>query len=155
MIFLLCVLSYLLIAFTNAWMIPDFAAADRVFPVFVGAVSIVGATVLLVQMMFSSEAHPLFSDSEADPDSANQYGLWPTLAWFALLLGLTSLLGFILALCLFLVSFLRLRADKSWAFSIIYTVAALALMCTMAMLLNRDFPPGVLQHYFTLPWPLS
>ena len=39
-------------------------------------------------------------------------GLWPTLAWFVSLLVLTALFGFIIALMLFFLAFLTLRARK-------------------------------------------
>jgi len=81
--------------------------------------------------------------------------LWSTLAWFAGLLVLTSLFGFILALALFLFSFMKLRAGLSSAMAAGYTAAGLAFMCFMAWLLNRDFPPGLLQGYVDLPWPLG
>ena len=29
----------------------------------------------------------------------------------------------------------------------------IGFMCFMAWVLNRDFPPGLLQSWFTLPWP--
>ncbi len=39
-------------------------------------------------------------------------GLWPTLAWFVSLLVLTALFGFIIALMLFFLAFLTLRARE-------------------------------------------
>jgi len=155
LIFLLAVLAYLVIAWINAWLIPDYSSADRVFPVFVGSVAIVGAVILVIQMMFAPETHSLFCDAEQSADSAGHYGLWGTLAWFAGLLALTSLAGFILALAVFLFTFLRIRATKSVQFSLLYTVVGIAFMCSMAALLNRDFPPGLLQQTLELPWPLS
>lgn len=155
MIFLLCVLAYLLIAFTNASMIPDFASADRVFPRFVASVSIIGAVILLVQMMWSRESHPLFSDREASEEARDEHGLWSTMSWFAALLVLTSLVGFILALAVFLFAFLKIRAGKSLRYSTLYMIAGIIFICAMAYLLNRDFPPGLLQHSLTLPWPLT
>ena len=155
LIFLMALLAYLLIAFVNAAMIPDYSSADRVFPMFVAGVSIVGATILLIQMMFVPETHGLFSDAEQNKDGKNQYGLWSTLSWFAALLLLTSLVGFILALAVFLFTFLHFRAGKSVKFSFIYMLVGVVFMCAMAMLLNRDFPPGLLQHYVELPWPLT
>jgi len=155
MIFLLCVLAYLVAAFWNASLIPDHSSADRVFPVFVATVSIIGAVILVIQMMLKDETHALFSDREAMGDEDNQYGLWPTIAWFGGLLLLTSLVGFILALAVFLVSFIRFRAGKSWAYAFGYGAFGIAFMCGMAWLLNRDFPPGLLQEVFTLPWPFT
>lgn len=155
LIFLLAVLGYLVIAFTNAAMIPDYAAADRVFPRFVSGVAIVCCVILLVQMMLRDETHALFADREMDNSENNSHGLWGTLAWFAGLLILTSLIGFILSLAIFLFAFIRIRAGKSWGFAALYTVAGILFMCTMAGLLNRDFPPGLLQSYVDLPWPLT
>lgn len=153
LIFLLAVLAYLLVAYTNAAMIPDYAKADRVFPTFVAGVSIVACVVLLIQMMLRPETHPLFADREAEEDS--RHGLWSTLAWFAGLLILTSLVGFILALTVFLLLFIRLRAGRSWGFAAAYTAVGIAFICFMAGLLNRDFPAGLLQSYVDLPWPLT
>ena len=155
LIFLLAVLAYLITAFVNAWLIPDFSSADKVFPLFVAGVAIVGATILLVQMMLMPEEHGLFADGEVSKEMQNQHGLWSTLAWFAGLLALTSVVGFILALSVFLFTFLLFRAGQTWRFSALYTVAGIVFMCTMGWLLNRDFPPGLLQRAIDLPWPLT
>ena len=155
MVFLLGVLAYLLTAFGNAWLIPDYSSADKVFPLFVGGVAIVGASILLIQMMFVTESHSLFSDGELSTEAQDQHGLWSTLAWFAGLLALTSLIGFILALSIFLFTFLLFRAGQTIRFSALYTLAGIAFMCAMAALLNRDFPPGLLQGVVDLPWPLT
>ena len=155
LVFLLVVLGYLGIAFTNAAMIPDYAAADRVFPRFVSAVAILACFVLLVQMMLRPETHALFADREFGNGERNAHGLWSTLAWFAGLLILTALFGFILALAIFLFCFIRFRAGRGAGFALLYTIAGIAFMCAMAGLLNRDFPAGLLQSYVDLPWPLT
>ncbi|MEL6609934.1 MAG: tripartite tricarboxylate transporter permease [Pseudomonadota bacterium] len=155
LIFLLVVLGYLTVAFVNAAMIPDYAATDRVFPRFVAGVSILGAVVLLVQMILRDETAPLFADREVADAPGNAHGLWATLASFGGLLVLTALLGFILALALFLFAFISYRSGKGPVFATVYTVAGIAFMCAMAWLLNRDFPPGLLQSYVDLPWPLT
>ncbi|MEM1236383.1 MAG: tripartite tricarboxylate transporter permease [Pseudomonadota bacterium] len=155
LVFLLAVLAYLIIAFVNASMIPDYAAADRVFPRFVAGVSIVGGLIVLVQMMLKSETSPIFADREVAEAGENAHGLWATLAWFGGLLVLTSLLGFILALAIFLFTFIHYRSGKSLGFAALYTAVGIGFMCTMAGLLNRDFPPGLLQSFVELPWPLT
>ncbi|MEO0487416.1 MAG: tripartite tricarboxylate transporter permease [Pseudomonadota bacterium] len=155
LIFLLVVLGYLVVAFVNASMIPDYAAADRVFPRFVAGVSIAGALILVVQMMLRDETAPLFADREVAEADSNAHGLWPTLAWFGGLLVLTSLMGFILALAIFLFAFIHYRSGKSLGFAALYTAVGIAFMCLMAGLLNRDFPPGLLQEFVELPWPLT
>ena len=155
MVFLLAVLAYLVVAFTDASMIPDYAAADRVLPRFVDGAAILGTLVLLVQMMLSHEAHPLFADREAGEQEKSGRGLWETLAWFVGLLVLTSLTGFIIALTLFLLAFFRRRAGRGWAGTALPTAAGISFICLLAGILNRDFPPGLLQEFARLPWPLT
>lgn len=155
LVFLLFIFAYLLTAFINASLIPDYSSADRVFPQFVGFVSLVGCLILFLQMRLKPETDAIFADREAGNSENNRHGLWNTLAWFAGLLILTSLVGFILALSVFLVAFLHYRAGRSWGFSALYGAAGIAFMLTMAWLLNRDFPPGLLQSAVDLPWPFK
>ena len=75
------------------------------------------------------------------------------LAWFAGLLALASVLGFILALAIFLVAFFRVRARLGWPRTVIFSALGIAFMLGMASVLNRDFPPGLLQSLVELPWP--
>ncbi len=154
-IFLLAVTAYIAYAFYDAASIPSFSR-DRVFPMFVAGVCLVGCVALIVRMMLKPETDTIFADREREGDDAEStYGLWVTLAWFAGLLVLTSLLGFILALGLFLFTFMKFRAGLNAALAATYAGAGLAFMCFMAWLLNRDFPPGLLQEYADLPWPLG
>jgi TctA family transporter len=154
-VFMLAVTAYIAYAFYDAASIPSYSR-DRVFPMFVAGVCLVGCAALIIRMMLKPETDTIFADREREGEDADaSYGLWATLAWFAGLLVLTSLLGFILALALFLFSFMKLRARLSTALAAAYTVAGIVFMCSMAWLLNRDFPPGLLQEYVDLPWPLS
>ncbi|MEM9229206.1 MAG: tripartite tricarboxylate transporter permease [Pseudomonadota bacterium] len=154
-LFLIALTAYIAYAFYDAASIPSYSR-DRVFPMFVSSVCLVGCAALIIRMMLRPETDTIFADREVSGEDAGAaYGLWPTLAWFVGLLVLTSLLGFILALALFLFAFMRLRAGVSAGVAALYTVAGIAFMCVMAGLLNRDFPPGLLQEYVALPWPLT
>lgn len=154
--FLLAVIGFIAFALYNTATIPDYAAVDRVFPVFVASVTLLSALILLAQSMWVPESHVLFADREKSVEAdENVYTLWSTLAWFAMLLGLTALLGFVLALVIFLLSFMKIRAGLSWFVTVMYAFAGIAFICFLAFLLNRDFPPGLLQSVAELPWPLS
>lgn len=154
-IFLLLITGYIAYAFFDAASIASFSR-DRVFPMFVAGTCLVGCAALVIHMMLKPETDTIFADRELKGEDADAtHGLWPTLAWFAGLLVLTSLLGFILALAVFLFSFMKLRANMSAFFAAIYTAVGIAFMSAMAWLLNRDFPPGLLQEYTNLPWPFS
>ena len=106
-------------------------------------------------MMRRPEGDSIFADKEIAGDDADApYGLWSTLAWFVALIAATWLVGFILALIGFLISFFRIRAGAGWGQTLLLTGVGIGFMCLMAGALNRDFPPGLLQHYTNLPWPL-
>jgi len=156
LIFLLCIIGFVLFALFDAATIPSYALVDAVFPLFVAIVSLICGLVLLVQMRLKPETDPLFADREQhDSEGENKFGLWPTLAWFAGLLVLTSLMGFILALGIFLISFFAIRAGQSALRTLVLSAAGIGFMCFMAWLLNRDFPPGLLQSAYSLSWPLT
>ena len=155
MVFLLCVTAFIGYALFDAGSIPDYSR-DRVFPMFVASVCLVGCTVMIARMILAPETDMIFADSERSAEAGQaRYSLWSTLAWFAALLVATSLFGFIIALALFLFSFMRIRANMSAVFAAIYALAGIAFICTMAWALNRDFPPGLLQAYANLPWPFT
>ncbi len=155
LVFLLVLMSFIAFALYNTASIPDYARTDRIFPVFIASICLVATIILLIQMMFAAETHSLFADREnSGDDKTASYSLWPTLAWFAFLLILTSVTGFIIALAIFLTSFLRIRAGIGWLQTMLYVAAGIAFMVFMAWTLGRDFPPGILQSYTNLPWPL-
>jgi len=132
------------------------SAVDRVFPMFVGGVSIVATSLVLVQMIRRPESDTIFADKETSGEEGEApHGLWGTLAWFAGLLLLTTLVGFIIALAVFLVVFFRFRAGEGWTRVLVLSGLGIAFMCFMARVLNRDFPPGLLQGTVALPWPFT
>ncbi|MBV7407413.1 tripartite tricarboxylate transporter permease [Maritimibacter sp. DP1N21-5] len=155
-IFLFVIMAYVVVALINASLIPNYNMTDKIVPLLIGGITLVALLILLGQMIRRPETDAIFADKESSGEDADApYGLWGTLAWFSGLIAATYVLGFILALALFLVTFLRVRAQAAWPKTFILTAAGLALMCVMAGALNRDFPPGLLQDAIDLPWPLN
>jgi len=156
MTFLLVMIGFVCFALYNTATIPDYAFVDAIFPVTIATATLVCGLVLLVQMRLRPEQDALFADREAGTERAdNRFALWPTLSWFAGLLVATALVGFILALAGFLLAFFRRRAGLGWGRSLLLSGIGILFMCFMAWLLNRDFPPGLLQEFFVLPWPFT
>ncbi len=156
LVFLLVIAGYMTVALINANMIPDYNMTDKVIPLVIGCFSLVCCAVLLVQMMRRPEGDSIFADKEvAGEDADAPFGLWSTLAWFASLIVATWFVGFILALIGFLITFFRVRAGAGWGKTLLLSAGGIGLMCLMAGLLNRDFPPGLLQGAVDLPWPLK
>ncbi len=90
----------------------------------------------------------------AEYQPLGQQGLWEGLIWIVGLSILSALFGFVIAIGLFFTGFMRRVAEQSWSKTILLTVIALALMLTLGKALNLDFPPGLLQSFYDLPWPL-
>lgn len=153
LIFLLLVIGYLATSLVDALLIDQ--TTDMIFPATISFVSLLACLGLLLRMIRAPGTDPIFADREAHGEDASApHGLWSTLGWFGLLLGLSALFGFILALVIFLLTFLRVRAGLTWMKVGAFAAAGIAFMCAMAWMLNRDFPPGLLQAYVDLPWPL-
>lgn len=154
LIFLLAVTAYLMIAWVNAMTIN--LTSDKIFPITISSISLVCCLLLLIRMMRAPETDGIFADRESGGEDADAaHGLWGTLVWFAGLLVLSALLGFILALGLFLAAFLRIRAGLGRAPVAFMSACGIGFIVAMAWILNRNFPPGLLQEYVKLPWPFT
>lgn len=154
LVFLLAVTAYVLVTFWDAMSIRQ--TTDMIFPATIAFVTGIACLILLVRMIAKPESDAVFADREAAGEDADApHGLWETLGWFAGLLVLSSLVGFILALGVFLVAFLRIRAGLGWTRALVLSGLGIGFMLVMAAVLNRDFPPGLLQDYMRLPWPLT
>jgi len=153
LIFLLFVTGYLTVAFIDAVRISFMG--DKIFPVTISSIALIGCLALLIRMMLSPEGDPVFADLERGEDGRTPHGLWATLAWFAGLLLATSLIGFVLALSGFFLAFLRVRAGCSWPRTLILSAAGIGLILFLGGILGRDYPPGFLQDVVRLPWPFT
>ena len=154
LVFLAAVTAYAAIATADAAGVSRFG--DKVFPLTVGIVTLLGCLALFARMMLKPETDDVFIDLEAGGDDGEApHSLWGTLAWFFGLLALTGLFGFVIALGLFFVGFFRVRAGLTWAKAVLFAAIGIGFILFFADLLNRDFPPGLLQSYFDLPWPFT
>lgn len=153
-IFLLCITAYIAVSVWDASTITRFG--DKIFPLVVGIVTLAGCFALLIRMRLSPETDEAFIDLEAGgSDAEAPQGLWWTLSWFLGLLVMTFIFGLVIALCLFLLLFFRIRGGLSWVASTLYMAGGVAFILFLAGVLGRDFPPGLLQAYFDLPWPFT
>jgi TctA family transporter len=154
LMFLLTVIVFTGWFMIEMYTIPDYAWVDAVFPVVISTFTFACLLGLLILMALKPENDLIFADRELEIDNS-QHSFWRTLGWFAGLLILTSLTGFIIALSVFLLCFFLIRARESLSKSLIYSISGLGFMLFMGWLLNRDFPPGLLQEFVNLPWPLT
>ena len=152
-IFLGAVTLYLLVSVIDAWGLGRLQ--DKVFPLTIGIVTLIGAGALLLRMAMKPADDDVFIDLEKGGDGDAPKGLWSTISWFVMLVVLTFLTGYIIALVAFLIAFFRRRGGFGWKTTLLSTAIGLAFILGLAAILGRDFPPGYLQGLVDLPWPLT
>lgn len=127
-----------------------------VFPLGVAVVGLLFGLMLLVHLWRGHDDHPAFYDYEIVGDHVGKQGngwFWVGPAWLGALVVVTALVGFYLAMILFLVAFLRIRAKASWLRTLELTAAAGGFILGLAYMLSLNFPYGWLQNHYDLPWP--
>lgn len=155
LIFAGSIAAFLVLSIINVWPIPAFI--DKVFPLAVAMISLPAALIVIYQLVTKPMQHAVHWDDDVVGTEAaeeDQLSMWQALSWLVGLLACTALVGFLIAVTVFCLAFLRIRARASWALTMILSGSAVAIILALAHLLHRDFPPGVLQAYVDLPWPL-
>ncbi|MGQ7847006.1 tripartite tricarboxylate transporter permease [Granulosicoccus sp. 3-233] len=129
-----------------------------VFPFYTSVLMVAFMGYMVMMLLNGAPGHSAHFDQEV---AARARGaddgttVWPSVGWFVFLFGMTALFGFILSITVFIMTFLMVRTSLGVSRSVIYTVLCIAFMCTLGHFLTLDFPPGLLQHYTDMPWPLK
>lgn len=143
-----------------------YAVIDTIKLSFLGAVFPLSTSVLMVVFSLwlvwtqwsGKPGHSSHYDQEVAAHASGASDgttLWPSLRWFIFLFGMTALIGFMLSVTIFIMSFLLARTQLGWLKSIFYTSCCIGFMVFLGHFLVLDFPAGVLQHYVAMPWPLK
>ncbi len=129
-----------------------------VFPTATAGVDVAFSLLFLVWRIATGPAgHPSHYDQEVAAHvtgAADGTSQWPSIGWFVLLFGLAALIGFILAIAIFIPAFLLSRTQIGVVRTVIYAAACIGFMVFLGHMLTLDFPAGLLQKYVELPWPL-
>jgi putative tricarboxylic transport membrane protein len=129
-----------------------------VFPLSTALLMLLATTYVIWKLIKGQPGHGTHYDQELEARIKGQHdgsSVWPSLGWFALLFGAVALVGFILALVVFITSYLLIRTQMGWLRSLIYTALCVTFMVTLGHYLTLNFPAGLLQHMVELPWPLK
>jgi putative tricarboxylic transport membrane protein len=129
-----------------------------VFPTATSALMLCFTAFVLWKQLRAEPGHSTHHDQELAAKLKGEHdgkSVWPSLAWFAFLFGLTTLVGFILSLAIFIVSFLVTRTSLGWLRSWVYAAVCIGFMAGIGHYMTLDFPSGLLQSMVELPWPLK
>ena len=135
----------------------DLMFLSRIFPTTVGTIAIVCTAALFYQMLRKTDGpNPARYDEELigepDPEKSSPES---QLLWFIAIMAIAYVVGFFLAIGIFIAAFLKLRTRLSLLKIAVMAGAGLAVLAIMGHVLHLDYPRGLLQYWFHLPWPLS
>jgi putative tricarboxylic transport membrane protein len=121
----------------------------------VGVVGLILCAFLAYDLMVRKQRNGAWFDLEhaAEYRELGQWSLWAGMLWVVALSVLTAIMGFVLAIVIFFLAFLRCIAGKSWISTLFMTACAIAAMLVLGKVLNLDFPGGLLQNHMELAWP--
>lgn len=129
-----------------------------VFPLATSALMLMFTVIIVWKQLRAAPGHSTHYDQEVAAKIKGEHdgkSVWPSVMWFAFLFGLTTLVGFILSLAVFIITFLMARTSLGWPRSLLYAAVCIAFMSTVGHFMTLDFPSGLLQRMVELPWPLK
>ncbi len=119
-----------------------------------GLIGITACLAVVVPLVMRRATESINYDAESIVrQDAVPGGAWGVLAWIAAFIGLTALVGYVLALIGFFAAFLRVVAKVGWTTTVVLTACAIAGLLTLAYAMNLVMPTGLLQSLVELPWP--
>jgi TctA family transporter len=155
MIFIMCVMAMAVYCILDSW---HLSMLSKVFPIVVSVISFICGSIGLYVLARGPLDSPFIFDSEVGwRERGDEYkaSLLHYVYWIAGLMLAIYLAGFVLALVLFFVVFLRLNSDARWSSIALMTFSVLAVLAGFSHFLVLEFPSGLLQEFVPLPWPFE
>ena len=124
----------------------------------VSAVMLVFSGIVLFKLATKRVEDPVNFDNEIAAgyvDNAEVASLKEYILWLAGFMVAAWMVGYLIAIGLFFLLFLRVKAHASWARTLVLTAAGIGFLVTLAHLMILDFPRGLLQDAVELPWPIG
>ena len=81
--------------------------------------------------------------------------LFKSFSWILLLVFLNTLFGFVISIFVFFIVIMKNKTNLPNRKILIISIAALTFMLMLSHFMVLDFPPGLLQYFMKLPWPLN
>src|SRR3546814_637430 len=127
----------------------DLLFLSRILPMTLGTVTLLVAAALLYHMLRKTDGpNAARFDDELIGENASKAPPEHQLLWFLGLIGAGMVVGFFLAIGLFLVTFLKVRTELSNRTIAIMTACGLGVLAFVGYVLRLNYPAGVLQYWF-------
>ncbi|MGH6618393.1 MAG: tripartite tricarboxylate transporter permease [Alphaproteobacteria bacterium] len=130
----------------------------RIFPLCAGVLVLIFAFIGLIELLRRNPDSPMTFDSEVGWRGGSEgykVGLYYYIGWLTGFMVLIALFGFLLAIAIFFVIFLRNRSDARWISIGIMAGCAVGALTLLSYVFTLQFPTGVLQDLVAMPWPFD
>jgi len=128
----------------------------RVFPLSVALITLV---LLVATLALSLRAKPSYvlTDTEREWTAEEQpaHSVWHYQGWILGLLGAAAAFGFVLGIFIYVTVFLRVKAQVAWHKAALAASGAVVVLSVLSYILVLDYPGGLLQYFFDMPWPFD
>lgn len=158
----LCAAFFVLVFAYSIFEVWDLPRLARIFPLWISLVALVLSLIQLgiaMRRPFDPERArgSAFSDSAADHGEPRQVyrraGYY--VAWLLGLYGAIWFTGFVIAMTLFVLIFLRWEAKKGWTGCVLASVFSALFLAGISWIMTLYWPEGQLGRLLELPWPLN
>jgi putative tricarboxylic transport membrane protein len=154
-VFVVTVIALVLFCTYDVWAL-NFLG--KVTPLTMAFITLACALLGLYVLLARDYDHPFFFDSEVgwrQREEGYRINLYHYLFWIAGLMVSIYLLGFVLAIALFFIVFLKVKSDTRWSSILLMTAATIGVLSAMSYVFVLEFPNGLLQQLVWLPWPFD
>jgi TctA family transporter len=128
----------------------------RVFPLSVALITLALLAAALVPASRNRPSYVLHdSEREWTAEERPAHSVLHFQCWMLGLLGAVAVLGFVLGIFVYISVFLRVKARVAWPRAALAASGAIGVLALLSYVLVLDYPRGILQWLFELPWPLN
>jgi hypothetical protein len=136
--------------------VSQLAFLGQVFPMSVALVTLALLVALAVVFRGKRPSYAFFdSEREAKGEDKPVHGDLYFHGWMLALLAAIAAFGFILGIFVYITAFLRINAGSRLRWAMVGAFGAVAVLSAFGHFLVLDYPTGLLQQLFELPWPLN
>ena len=134
----------------------DLEYLGKVYPISVSIIMFLMSAIIAVQMFFSNQySSVLFDNEQSLSKQKDLRPFWLPIYWFISPLVLSIFIGFYISIGLFVTIFLIKIAKVSLRKSIIGGIGVWIVLALISHFMIMDFPPGIIQSFIELPWPIN
>ncbi len=133
------------------------AYLTRLFPMWVGIVTLTTLALVLFQQAVAPKSSPALFDLDQlnRDDHAGRPSEYVYVGWFLVFLGLVWLLGFFLASLVFVFAFITVECGRPLWRNLAISVGCVCVLTLLTYFLYLEYPPGLLPDRMSFPWWLK